>query len=116
MRDVALMIAGGLAIVAALVHSGIGEAYIFPRARIDPRWVMPVMRAVWHCISVAWIGGGVLLIAAPSVAGGGARRWIVLVLAAVYGSAAIGNAVATGGRHFGWMMLAAVAVLALVGI
>jgi hypothetical protein len=40
----------------------------------------------------------------------------VVVLVAVYGSAAIGNAVATRGRHFSWMVLSAVVVLTLIGI
>jgi hypothetical protein len=55
------------------------------------------------------------LIATPSFAGD-ARRWVILTLVAVYGSAAIANALATRGRHFGWMVLSAVVVLALAGI
>jgi hypothetical protein len=116
MRDIALQLAGALAILAALAHGVLGETVVFPRARIDPPWVMALVRVVWHCLSVAWIGGGVLLIATPSFATDGSRRWLVAVLAAVYASAALGNAVATGGRHFGWMVLSAVVVLALIGI
>jgi len=116
MRDLALQIAGGLAILAALVHGVLGETRVFPRARIEPRWVERLMRVVWHCGAVAWIGGGVLLIAAPSFGSGSARRWIVFVLVAVYGAAAIGNAIATRGRHFGWMVLAAVVILTFAGI
>jgi len=116
MRDMALEIAGGLAILAALVHGVLGETKVLPRAQIEPPWVRRLVRAVWHCGAVAWIGGGVLLIAAPSFGSDRARSWIVFVLAAVYGSAAIGNAVATRGRHFGWMVLAAVVILTLAGI
>ena len=116
MRDMALEIAGGLAILAALVHGVLGETKVLPRAQTEPPWVRRLVRAVWHCGAVAWIGGGVLLIAAPSFGSDRARSWIVFVLAAVYGSAAIGNAVATRGRHFGWMVLAAVVILTLAGI
>lgn len=116
MRDVALQLAGTLAVLAALVHGALGETKVFARAQIEPRWVMRLMRAVWHCGVVAWIGGGVLLIAAPSFGSDSARCWIVVVFAAVYGAAAIANAVATRGRHFGWIVLSAVVVLTLAGI
>ena len=116
MRDLALEVAGVLAIAAAIVHGVLGETSVFPRATIEPRWVRRLVRIVWHCGVVAWIGGGVLLLAAPSFGSDDARRWIVLVFAAVYGSAAIGNAVATRFRHFGWMVLSAVAALTLAGI
>ncbi len=115
MRDVTLQIAGVLAILAGLVHGVLGETRVFSRAQIDPPWAKRLLRAVWHCGVVAWIGGGVLLIAAPTFASDGARHWIMFVLVAVYGSAAIGNAVATRGRHFGWMVLSAVVVLTLAG-
>ncbi len=116
MRDLALQLAGVLAVVAAIVHGMLGETRVFPHAQIEPPWARRLMRAVWHCGVVAWIGGGALLLAAPSFASDSARRFIVIVLAAVYGSAAIGNAVANRGRHYGWAVLSAVVVLALVGI
>jgi len=52
--------------------------------------------------TVAWIGGGVLPIAAPRMASEPARHWIVVTLSAVFGLAALANALATRGRHFGW--------------
>ena len=36
-------------------------------------------------------------------------------VACVFGFSAIGNAVGTRGRHFGWMVLGAVAVMAVAG-
>ena len=116
MRDIMLQMAGGLAILAALLHGVLGETVVFPRARIDPPWVLTLMRAVWHCGVVAWLGGGALLMAAPSFDSDRARRWIIFVVVAIYGSAAIGNAIATQGRHFGWIVLLAVVILTLVGI
>jgi hypothetical protein len=116
MRDVALQIAGVLAVVAGLIHGFLGETKVFSRAQIEPGWARRLVRVVWHNGVIAWIGGGVLLIAAPSFASDAARHWIIAVLVAVYGSAAIGNAVASRGRHFGWMVLSAVVVLTLAGI
>jgi len=116
MRDAALQIAGALAVLAGLVHGVLGETKVFAHAQIEPSWARRLVRIVWHNGVIAWIGGGVLLIATPSFASEAARHWLIAVLAVVYGSAAIGNAVASRGRHFGWMMLSVVVVLALAGL
>src|SRR6185369_1722037 len=52
---------------------------------------------VWQAGTVAWIGGGVLLIAAPWMASDPARHWIVATMAVVFAFAALGNAYATRG-------------------
>ena len=115
MRDVALEIAGALAVLAGVIHGVLGETKVFPRSQIEPRWIKVLVRGVWHNGALAWIGGGILLIAAPSFGSDAARHWLVAVLAAVYGSGALANAIATRGRHFGWMVLGAVVVLTLIG-
>ena len=56
-----------------------------------------------------------LLIAAPSMASEPARHWIILTLAAVFAFAALANAWAMRGKHFGWMALSAVVALAVAG-
>jgi hypothetical protein len=116
MRDVTLQIAGVLAVLAGLLHGVLGETKVFPRAQIEPAWVRRLMRAVWHCGVVGWLAVGALLIAAPSFTADDGRRWIIAVGVAVYGSAAIANALVTRGRHFGWMVLSAVVVLTLMGL
>jgi hypothetical protein len=63
-----------------------------------------------------WIGIGVLLIAAPTFGSDSARRWIIAVAAVAYGCSAAGNAMASRGRHFGWMLMSPVVVLSLVGL
>ena len=64
---------------------------------------------------MAWIGGGVLLIAAPLMASEPARHWIIATFACVFGFAALANAWAMRGRHFGWAVLSAVVALAVAG-
>jgi hypothetical protein len=115
MRDLAIQAAGGLAILAAVIHGVLGETKVFARARIEPARTRLLIRLVWQCGTAAWIGFGVLLIAVPSMASEPARLWIVGAAVVVYGLAAVGNAWAMRGRHFGWMVLTAVSVLALVG-
>jgi uncharacterized membrane protein HdeD (DUF308 family) len=115
MQDLALQAAGVLAIVVSLMHGVIAELRVFPAARVEPGWTRTLLRMVWQASTVDWIAVGVLLIAAPSL-DTPARQWIVGVALVVYGYAAIGNAVATRGRHVGWMLMAAVLALALVGL
>ncbi|WP_291869031.1 hypothetical protein [Bradyrhizobium sp.] len=115
MRDLLLQCAGVAAIVVALIHSVLSETKLFPRATIEPPWVRRLIRLVWHAGTVAWIGGGVLLIAAPSMASQPARHWIIATFAIVFGFAAFANAWATRGRHFGWMAMSGVVALAVAG-
>lgn len=116
MRDLALQVSGALAILAAITHGVLGETRVFPRARIEPEWARRLIRIVWQCSSVAWLACGILILAAPLMASEAARRWIIFTLVPVYGVAAVGNAWATRGRHFGWMALTAVVVCALIGL
>jgi hypothetical protein len=115
MRDLLLQLSGLAAIAAALMHGVIGETRIFPRATIEPPRLRMLIRLVWQAGTVAWIGGGVLLVAAPLMGSGPARHWIVVTLACVFAFGALGNAIATRGRHFGWMALSAVVALAVAG-
>jgi hypothetical protein len=115
MRDLLLQCAGVAAIVAAIIHGVIGETRVFPRVSIEPLRLRGLFRVVWQASTVAWIGCGVLLIAAPSMASEPARHWIVVTLACVFAFGALGNAWATRGRHFGWMVFSAVVAMAVTG-
>ena len=115
MRDLLLQCAGVVTIVVALIHGILGETKVFARARIEPERLRTLIRLVWQASTVAWIGGGVLLIAAPWMDSAPARHWIVITMASVFGLSACANAWATRGRHFGWMALSAVVALAVAG-
>jgi hypothetical protein len=93
----------------------LGETKIFARATVEPPRLRLLLRLVYQAGTVAWIGGGVLLIVAPTMASDAARHWIVATLAVVFGFAALANALATRGRHFGWMAMSAVVALAAAG-
>jgi hypothetical protein len=115
MRDILLQCSGLAAIASALIHGVLGETKVFARATIEPPRLRTLIRFVWQAGTVAWIGGGVLLIAAPSMASEPARHWIIITLAAVFGFAALVNAWAMRGRHFGWVALSGVVALAVAG-
>lgn len=115
MRDFLLQCSGIAAIVIALIHGMLGETKVFARASIEPPRLRTLIRLVWQAGTVAWIGGGVLLLAAPWMDSNPARHWIVVTLAIVFGFAALANAWATRGRHFGWVGMSAVVALAVAG-
>src|SRR5262245_41341897 len=115
MRDLSLQIAGAVAILVAIAHGMIAELRVFTHARIEPTRTRGLLRMVWRASTVDWIALGILLIAAPAFGSDAARQWVIAVAVAVYGYAAVGNAVATRGRHFGWCLMAAVVALALMG-
>ena len=116
MRDLALQAAGVLAILVAVAHSVTAELRLFANARIEPQRVRRVLRMVCQASTVDWIGIGVLLIAAPSLGSEAARHWLVAVAVVVCGYAAVANAVATRGRHVGWVLMSCVIALALTGL
>ena len=115
MPDIALQMAGALAIATAIAHGAIGELTVFARARIEQPRTRNLLRMVWQASTIDWIGIGVLLMAAPGFGSQTARHWIVAVAILVYGYAAVGNAIVNRGRHIGWMLMAAVVALLILG-
>ena len=57
----------------------------------------------------------VLLIATPSFGSDAARQWVIAMSVVTFGLAAVGNAWATRGRHFGWVALTVVVGSPLAG-
>jgi hypothetical protein len=116
MRDLALQIAGALAILVALAHGIIVERKVFARVRIEPLRMRGLLRMLGQASTIDWICIGVLLIVAPALGSDATRLWIVAVAVIVYGYAAIGNAAATRGRHVGWFLMTCVVGFALLGL
>jgi hypothetical protein len=115
MRDIILQCAGVAAILVAVIHGVLGETKVFARARIEPENLRTLIRLVWQAGTVAWIGGGVLLLVAPSLGSESARHWIVVTTVAVYAFAVAANAWWSRGRSFGWKALGVVVALAVAG-
>src|SRR5258707_14940863 len=112
MRDLLLQCSGAVAIVVALIHGVLGETKVFTRATIEPPRLRTLIRLVWQAGTGAWIGGGVLLIAAPWVASDSARHWIVATTAGGFAFAAACNAWAVRGKQGGWGLLSGVVAVA----
>jgi hypothetical protein len=113
MRDLLLQCSGVAAIAVALIHGILGETRVFARATIEPPRLRNLIRLCWQVGTIGWICGGILLIAAPMTASPSARHWIIATTAAMYSFGVVGNAWIFRGRHFGWMALSAVIVMAV---
>jgi len=116
LRDLALQAAGVLAILVAIAHGIIVERKVFARVRIEPQSTRGLLRMLCQASTIDWIGIGLLLIVVPALGSDAARLWIIALAVVVYGYAAIGNAIATRGRHIGWLLMTGVVGLALMGI
>lgn len=115
MRDIALQSAGLLAILVAILHGALAELQVFPKVRIASPRTRRLLRMVWQASTVDWICIGALLIAAPALGSESARHGIIAAAIVAYGYAAIGNAVASRGRHPGWCLMGAVVGLSVAG-
>src|ERR1700753_3025840 len=115
MQDALLQAAGIAAIVVAVLRGVLGEVRVFSRATIEPPRLRTLIRLCWQVGTVGWICGGVLLIAAPSMASLPARHWIVITVCSMYAFGLIGNFWVLRGRHFGWAALGAVIAMAIAG-
>ena len=116
MRDLAVQLAGIVAVAAAVVHGVLGETKVFVSTRIEPEWARRLIRLVWLFGTIAWIGLAVLLVVAPKLGSDAARNWIIGTSIVTFSFGAIGNAWATRGRHFGWVVLVIVVGLAVIGL
>lgn len=115
MRDVALVAAGALAALVAVVHGSLLELRVFATTRVEPERMRRLVHAVCQMSTVDWIAIAVLLMAAPWFGSQPARHWVVAAAVVAYGVAAAGNLWALRRPHPGWMLMSAVVVLALVG-
>ena len=123
--NIALVLAGSLAVVGAAAHSYFGERYIIiPLTRRDDLPHTPLgddkatarmLRSTWHFFTVAVlsVAGVLFAFAQSSVEGGGevAVR-ILAVYAAVF---AVFNLVRSRGRHFVWLLGSGMAAAAWIG-
>ncbi|BAT60680.1 hypothetical protein GJW-30_1_03229 [Variibacter gotjawalensis] len=113
MQSVMIQCAGGLAMLVAVIHGIVSETRVFASATVEPARWRRLVHLVWHASTVDWLAYGALLVATPMLLPASARPALVIVGVIIYGYAAAANAIATNGKHFGWMLLAVVVALLL---
>lgn len=109
-------LAGALGVATALAHGYLGETRVIAPATFPNAQARDFVRAMWQLSTATWVAGSLIIAAAPFVFADPAQRRLALLLAClpmIWGI--VCNAWISKGRHFGWMALAAVVGLTLLG-
>jgi hypothetical protein len=118
--NVALLIAGAVAVATGLAHSYMGERQIliplFRRSELTPHALrkrdQAVLRGVWHFFSImVWTAAGLLFALAPATLDGGAQT-AVRIVAGYFAAFAVLVLVHSRGRHFAWLLGSGIAASA----
>jgi hypothetical protein len=122
-QNSALALAGIVGGITAVIHGVLTQRLmvrpIEAALAADSRVRAPVRRLVpllLHFSTIAWLVGGVALIAAAGWFEPQARLATGLGVGGLYLYGALGNFWGTRGRHPGWMLMAAALVLIGVGV
>ena len=115
MEDMFLILAGTGGALIALIHGYLGQTIVLPSFSGGTASARRVNQAVFQLSTLYWFAGGVALIYAAVFSDQGERTLIVAMVTFLYITGAAGNLWATRGRHPGWVLLALVTGLALVG-
>ena len=131
--NVALVVAGSLAIFAAAAHGAGGELLVVRKLSLEtlpptsfggPRMTRAMIHVTWHLATVAFLSAGIALLLSGSVLDGDAARGVAVVAAAAFtGFAAVALGVGAAEnkspraflRHPGPLVIALTAALAWWG-
>lgn len=121
--DLALLSAGIVGAVTAIVHGVIMQRHIIKPLLATPgvgqnmsRTALRLIGPLLQVSTIVWLVMGVLLIWAGFRATGEPRLFVSVAGAIVYGHAAIANAVAVRRLHPGWILMGLAFGLIIVGI
>ncbi|MEO0398361.1 MAG: hypothetical protein AAF224_02935 [Pseudomonadota bacterium] len=115
MQDIFLYGAGLLGIIISVAHGYIGEVRVVRPVRASTTQAKRVLHAIMFLSAVYWFAASALLLITPLLLSDAQRPFVVYGVALVFVSGCLGNLWATRGGHFGWILLAAAAALAIAG-
>lgn len=120
-RDLALLIAGLIGSAVAIIHGALTQRLMVnPVLQMSadrlPRSTRTLVAALLQFSTYNWFLGGLALIAAALALRQEAKLAIGLLVGSSYLFGAVGNFVASRGRHIGWMLYAAALVLIGYGV
>jgi hypothetical protein len=113
------LVGGGTAIVhGVLIQRLVVKPYgtFLATAPRTPAAIKRIMPLLVHFSTIAWLLGGLALIAAAGWFGPQARLATGLCIGGLYLLGALGNLWGTRGRHPGWMLMTAALALIAVGV
>ena len=118
--DISVLLAGVMGAALAVAHGFVMQRRMITplkahmkATRVLPKPLERLVAPLLHVSTLAWFLGGVALILASWRPLDPLRPVVMVIVGLFYLYAAIANALATRGRHFGWVVMA-IAVLLLV--
>lgn len=114
-EDLFLYAAGTLGAAVSIIHGYLGEHKVIQPIETPTAAGKRILSAVMFLSAVYWGVASLLLLFVPTHVPEAARVAVVLGVAALYASGSFANLWATRGKHFGWVLLAVAALLALAG-
>lgn len=106
-HDFALGLAGGIGSTVAIVHGVLTQRLMvkpIAAGRDVPRTTRRLVAMLLHFSTFNWFVGGLALIAATVMFDREAKLAVGLLVGSSYLFGAVGNAIATRGRHPGWAL------------
>ncbi len=125
MTDLALDVAGALAVAVGAAHSYLGERYILvrllrrpdlPRLFGSDLFTRRTLRFAWHLTTLAWWGFAALLVLAARSAGPVPRAALGSIVAGTFLASALMTLMGSRGRHLAWLVFLGIAIGAWVGL
>jgi hypothetical protein len=109
-----------LAITAGVLHSVLGERYVIKRirrvdlgARSREAFLQNMIRGAWHLTSFLLVGFGAILLNLGL--GGKTVVAVKAIVASTFLASSITSLIGARGKHFSWILFAAIALLAFIG-
>ncbi|MEM1277314.1 MAG: hypothetical protein AAGH74_12365 [Pseudomonadota bacterium] len=115
MQDLSLYCAGLLGVMISIIHGYLGEMLVVRPAQTSTIQAKRVLQAIMFLSALYWFAASVILLITPVLLPQEYRAIIVYGVALIFVSGSIGNLWATQGGHFGWVLLAIAASLAIAG-
>ena len=115
----ALMAAGGIGAVVAVVHGVLTQKYmVLPVYHNEdyPESTRRLIAVLLQFSTACWLLGGLGLLAAPYLLDASSTTTLAVIVAGFYTFGAVGNFWGTRGRHPGWVLLTISVALIAYGL
>ncbi|MEM9289192.1 MAG: hypothetical protein AAGA36_12710 [Pseudomonadota bacterium] len=115
MENVFLYSAGVLGLAISVIHGYLGEMKVVRPVQASTEQAKRILHAIMFLSAVYWFIASLMLLMTPTLLPEAQRPVVAYGVAMVFLSGSLGNLWATKGTHFGWMLLAIAAALAIAG-
>ncbi len=103
-----LVVIGLACVVASIAHGYLGQTRLIAPADFPRGWARGFVSMIWQYSTVTWAMIGIFIALSPWLLTAPDRRWAIPAACVPILYGVVGNAIVSKGRHFGWMLFAAI--------